>query len=454
MATIRFDDSLPAFLRVIISELGDPAPSEGLFIRDTAGRLAFFSRRDLSEDTLARVSQRLVQELGAYARPDRCIAGAGDFGVQSVLNGPTALPIAVAGRRIQIIDRRLLGVDWLAPPAPAAPGPPRFVFASLKGGVGRSTALAIAAAHCAARGRRILAIDLDMEAPGLGAMLLDDATRPPFGTLDALAESVLAPLDDEFYADLLGAAALAKHRGRIDVIPAFGSKSLQNPADVLAKIARAYGESLKGPSDQSTLTFADRVRSLVDHYSQLKLYDAIFVDARAGLHETSASPIMGLGAEVFLFALDEPQTFQAYSPLLTHLSRFLPDSSEPEWLDRLTVVQAKALGAPEDRIGFGERWAALLQRTGLIRHKVESEEVLLPAEPLRDVPWDEEALDEIIVDEKHSLEMPVPILDDSRFRTFDPLSHLELLEDVAYRPAFAAFLDRVDEGFIAGEVSS
>lgn len=37
---------------------------------------------------------------------------------------------------------------------------------------------------------------------------------------------------------------LANRRGRIDVIPVLGRRSLRYPADVLAKIARAYAEDV------------------------------------------------------------------------------------------------------------------------------------------------------------------------------------------------------------------
>ena len=112
------------------------------------------------------------------------------------------------GLRVRLLDRRLVGADWLLAPAKPSPPPPRFVFASIKGGVGRSTALAVAAADLASRGQRVLVIDLDLEAPGLGPMLLDDSTLPEFGTLDALVENGLSGLDNTFLRDLIGPSAL------------------------------------------------------------------------------------------------------------------------------------------------------------------------------------------------------------------------------------------------------
>jgi CobQ/CobB/MinD/ParA nucleotide binding domain len=242
--TVRFDDSLPILVRLVVRELGEPALTSGVALRDATGRLAFFSDAELSEDIRSRVTHILRSELGPYAREDRVIAGKDDFGAAKVLSDPSAIVVSVKEMkkddvevigRVRLLDRRLVGADWLRAPVPAAQPPPRFVFASLKGGVGRSTALCVAAAEFAAKGRRVLAIDLDMEAPGIGAMLLDDGTLPEFGLVDALVENGLAPLDETFLADLIGPSALADRRGRIDVMPAFGRRSIQNPGEFLPK---------------------------------------------------------------------------------------------------------------------------------------------------------------------------------------------------------------------------
>ena len=183
------------------------------------------------------------------------------------------------------------------------------------------------AADLATQGLRVLAIDLDIEAPGLGPMLLNDDSLPKFGVLDALVENGLAGLDERFLADLIGPSMLANRRGRIDVIPVLGKRSLRHPADVLAKIARAYAEDVG--DNGSVATFLDQVRSLVDSFAKSNRYDAILVDARAGLHETTASSLMGLGAEVFVFGRDEPQTFQGFRVLLAHLARFVDAGGPP-----------------------------------------------------------------------------------------------------------------------------
>ena len=327
--SIKFDDSLRV-LADCVSEILDPEQLvAGIVLRDSTGRLAFFSSAELDEATINTLSNALSNSLGPYARKDRVIVNSSDYGAKSVLENENALKIQIHIYQIRLVDLRIAGADWLRTPATQAPPPARFVFSSIKGGVGRSTSLAIIAAELAGRGLRVLAIDLDIEAPGLGPILLNEKTLPEFGLLDALVENGISPLDDKFLADLIGPSDIAQGRGRIDVIPVLGKRSLENPAEVLAKIARAYNENI---TDDRVETILDQIRSLIDSFSDPKRYDVILVDARAGLHETSASAILGLGAEVFLFGLDEPQTFQGFKILLAHMARFDSGRCPAEWL--------------------------------------------------------------------------------------------------------------------------
>jgi CobQ/CobB/MinD/ParA nucleotide binding domain len=449
---VRFDDSLPILASVVAEQLGEEGLSSGVALRDTTGRLAFFLRRPIDNRTFKKLSEQLLAALGPYARADRILAGPNDLGTAGVLSDPSLLTVSLESHVVHLLDRRLVGADWLRPPEAAAPPPPRFVFASLKGGVGRSTALSVAAADIASRGRRVLAIDLDMEAPGLGAMLLDEATLPEFGLIDALVEEKLSGLDEAFLADLVGPSALADRRGRIDVIPAFGRRSLRYPGDVLAKIARAYNEQVG--KDGKVATILDQMQTLVGRFADPKRYDAILVDSRAGLHETTASAILGLGADIFLFGLDERQTFQGYGALLAHLARFLrPADPAPEWLERLTMVQGRAPVDAESRAVFAENCRMLFERTGLVaRRPATAPSIMLPASPFKDVPWDDDTRDEDLhIDDSSEPREPVAILEDERFHLFQPTRQHDLLSESVYTSSFGMFLDRIRDAFLTDQ---
>jgi len=444
-----FDDSLPLLVDIVVSRFGAAVATEGTFHRDARGQLAFFSAVELPLAAKSAAQTEALARLAPYARTDRTIADPSDVGAARVLHAPATLNLCVNTLPIRLLDRRTVGADWLLPPEmPENPGPKRFVFMSLKGGVGRSTALSIAAAHFAGRGLRVLVVDLDMEAPGLASMLLDDKTMPRFGVLDALVENSFGVLGKDFLGDLTGPCSL-NARGRIDVLPAFGRSSIENPGDVLAKIARAYVEDVA--EDGSSVSMRSQVRNLIDDLASADRYDVVLIDARAGLNESSAAPVLGLGGDVLLFGSNEPQTFYGYASLLAHLRRLLPRSRDTVagWPARISVVQAKA-GDESDIRDFSEKWRDLVRRVWIEAPTRAIPTVQVPAEPFNDVPWLDEqqapadALVEPVDDEFGT---PVPIGHDVRFINFDPARSSGTFTAAVYEPAYGAFLGKLDIQF-------
>lgn len=102
--------------------------------------------------------------------------------------------------RLRVNDRHRNRTSWFLPPTQPSAVPPLVVaFYSFKGGVGRTTAAAALALSWARRGRRIAAVDFDLDAPGLGRLLDADrqGTTARWGIVDYLLESGVAlPLDD------------------------------------------------------------------------------------------------------------------------------------------------------------------------------------------------------------------------------------------------------------------
>jgi cellulose biosynthesis protein BcsQ len=92
---------------------------------------------------------------------------------------------------------------WVQPdkvdPAPKG-NARRIVFYSYKGGVGRTTALVLTAMVLAQMGKRVAIVDFDLEAPGIGAILLPKRHRLPG---EALSEEERQLLPDKGLADYL-----------------------------------------------------------------------------------------------------------------------------------------------------------------------------------------------------------------------------------------------------------
>jgi hypothetical protein len=436
---VRFDESLGVFVSVLIDQFGRETVDAGRLLRDASGRLAFIAAAALPDEVSATAATALMERMPAYCREGRIILDPDRPGVSALLRAgrehQEEIPALEGGYSVRVLEQRIVGQDWLESPAPAVqpPAPPRFVFASLKGGVGRSTALAVVAADLARRGRKVLVVDLDLEAPGIGAILLAEESIPRFGLLDWYVEGALTGADRTLLLDMIAASDLGAGRGLIDVAPAIGACGLDYPANVLAKIARAY---LDQPSDDGRpLGFLRRTGLLLDTLSGLKSYDAVLIDARAGLNETTAAAILGLGAQVLLFGEDSPQTFAGYRYLLAHLARF-PRDEEDDWLYRLRMIHAKAAKDEGRQQAFRDSVHKLFKN--LIYRE-------LPLLDLDGVPIPDLTLPELSLDDPQAPHFAWPVLRDSNYFDFNPLAEPSQLTPALYESSYRSLIAGIDE---------
>lgn len=115
----------------------------------------------------------------------------------------------------------------------------------------------------ARRNKNILVVDLDLEAPGVGDMLLDGERMPHFGTVDYLVENGLGGITDRYLSDFIGTSPLTTPGGgRVDVLPALGKDAIENPSNTLPKLSRAMIEDIdsEGISVPVAAQIADMIR--------------------------------------------------------------------------------------------------------------------------------------------------------------------------------------------------
>lgn len=428
--SLYFDDAIPEFVQVLSLHLAPQDISEGVIVRDVVGRLAFTSASPLPSEKLGELNNALAERVGRYARLGRAArSGVRDGEREEILDDPDQFEVTVGGKVVRLVDRRLSGGDWLRASNEVKNGPPVVVFASMKGGVGRSTALVVSALDLAASGRRVLVLDLDLEAPGLGALLLKDEELPEFGVIDALVERKLGAWDDAFVRDLVSPAP--KGGGGLLVCPALGARSVRNPAGVLSKLGRIYGEA--AGENGASMTMLDQLVELVEHLARVHRPDVFLVDARAGLHELTASTIQGLGDEVLLFGLDEPQTWQSYRVLLAQLAA---SERKAGWRARLTPVQGKA---PADRLlreRYLRTWRDLFGEWSAHPAKGAPS----PSAPGDQYDWDEDPLESVEEEDPIGLS----VLFNSNFMGYRPLDPEALrMDEGVTRATFGEILDHV-----------
>ena len=283
------------------------------------------------EDALKGLSQDVVSALGTYAYPKKDL-----FLFRSEL-ASLSLPTSAAapvlredvGFKVCLHDRLLMTTEWSDRLTPECTSPRRFTLYSMKGGVGRSTTAAVLAHHLASRGKRVLVFDLDLESPGIGATLLGDK-MPQFGIIDWFVEDALGQGETVLGAVSADSPLSIAGEGRITVIPAFGTDT----GDYLPKLGRAYLE--RGPTGHESWT--SRLQRFVRAIEEREQPDFVLLDSRTGLHDTSASLVLAMGAATLMFAVDTAQTWTAYRFLFQHWANH-PDHAR--FRDKLWLIGAQ-----------------------------------------------------------------------------------------------------------------
>ena len=421
---IGFDDAPIAFSKLLTEILGPNAARDGRILRDIYGRLSFITSHPHVE-ACDKLQQQATQLLGAWSGPTtQLVVSLSDDqdGFKQLLKETSIGVSAIGHPEIRMIDRRLAGDEWLMRPVPLVDNPTRLIFYSVKGGVGRSTALAIAAADFAARGYNVLVMDLDLEAPGLGAILLPPEDLPTFGVVDWFA-AVAAGADAEaLIPHMTGPSTFTSARAIVDVVPAAG----RNPGAYLSKLARAYTPGSAGKTYLG-FSFPMKADALLTQLTSRQRYDVILVDARAGLHETSGGLVLGLGARALLFGTDTSQTFDDFTLLLKAFAQaFDPAVSGEDLRAAFKMVHAKAPRDEKDRRLFREKsW------------EIWSDNLYDDVDPTAELQGNVFVFDLGDEDAPH---YPLEIIGDESYARFNPRTETYPLSAEAYGPVFGNFL--------------
>lgn len=443
MTPCSFDDALPRAVAQLRQSFPAIDIADVRFIRDMNGRVHAVLPDATDESAIVAARTALADVLGAYSPG----ADAGLMRSSETLSGSVLFdePFVIEnidGTLARLIERRVVGQDWTQVPGAGADvprssaHPPRVSFFSLKGGVGRSTALFLWGRELAAQGKRVLLLDLDLEAPALGAQLLPHGDRPEFGVVDWLAEDLVSsPVAEAMLVErkLVARSPLAA-AGYLYVTPGTGQQSMRRPSGFIAKLARAYLESDRGEGEG----FAARVRRLLGRLEQSLEPDVVLIDSRAGLHETAAAAILHLDADVLLFATDQPTVWEGYRYLLAQLAQMAhiaPPCGDDDWRLRLKMVYAKAAKTQTALDAFRSR-----------------------AYPL----WLEQLYDEQPPDQGSNLfsfaetddaapHNPLVILQNPVFEQFNPLEDLNETAEAAIAATFGPFMAELGDRVLGAD---
>ena len=314
---LTFDDTLPAIREAFAEHAKALEGLEWLLVnRDLYGRVRLIApevsqENEIIRGTLESLAAELAQRLGPHAYPaNAAILYESDR--ELACQGAATVPFE-GFANVWLADRLATEGDW-ARIAPETQGPPRIVFFSIKGGVGRSTALAATAWWLAQAGKRVLVLDLDLESPGLSSSLLPTDRQPRYGITDWLVEDLVDNADTVFES-LIATSGLS-HDGEIYVVPAHGA----DPGEYVAKLGRVWMPKIR--PDGTREPWSSRLQRLLQALVERLRPDVVLIDSRAGIDEVASACVTDLGANlVLLFALEGSQTWTGYRILFEHWRR-------------------------------------------------------------------------------------------------------------------------------------
>ncbi len=300
MKIIRFNEALRRAAEATVSA-DLPKDKPVLLIRDVYGRLRFAVNTTTNSypDSALAVLDTAAKELGAFATPGGVLFRDDFTDADALFNHEDWHQTLVPGVElddgrytsdisIQLLDRQIVGQDWLHTDQPVVEGQaPRLIFYGLKGGVGRSTALAMLAYRLARDGKHVLLLDFDLESPGLSGLLLPPERVATYGLVDWFVEDAVGQSDD-LLRDMISDSPLADNTpGAVRVVTAMG----QGESAYLAKLARVYADV---PTPEGSVRFATRMQRLVSLLEKQEKPDVVLIDSRAGLNDLAAISIAGL----------------------------------------------------------------------------------------------------------------------------------------------------------------
>lgn len=228
------------------------------------------------------------------------------------ISQPSSAPPANWDDAISMVDSGLTIVG----PNRKGKKPHRIVFYSYKGGVGRTTALVHTAFHLARAGMRVVIADMDVEAPGLHALLPRSDGEPiKAGLVDYLWERQVRPFDpvteEELETCLVSVTPGQKlaisyvvedpvSRAQINVIPA----GVVGPDYVRRLHTLSYQDVLTSNSDAWSLFEKEMVEQLDP--------DILLIDARTELGDWGGLSLLRLADEAFLVLYPSDQNIEGF----------------------------------------------------------------------------------------------------------------------------------------------
>lgn len=235
-----------------------------------------------------------------------------------------------------------------------------ITFYSYKGGTGRSLALANAAVYLARFGFKVVALDFDLEAPGLHYKLSRREEGEPIdvklGAVDYVNEffskgEVSSPLRDFIVeVPVPGVAKSVVHLMAAGRVPS---------ADYWTKLSRINWHKLfYEQGAQGVQIFKELQARIFDEF----LPDFLLVDSRTGITEMGGVATSLMADKVLCLVLPTPENLQGSRAVLRSLKRFRRESKLPDLQIMVAVSRLPEMHRAEEERAVTDRIMSVLNQ--------------------------------------------------------------------------------------------
>lgn len=277
---IHYDRILSITIQVIEELWKEEKKAIAYVIQNVYGKLQVYVDVD-DERLISRIKRELEEHIGYWL--GACGSLQDNSFVQAEIESYSKTHSAVR-ERIWVIEKYLTNVYWNEGAAKSKKldlQSKLVCFYSYKGGVGRTTTMVMSAIEMAKRGKKVVMIDFDLEAPGVASIFPSESISQ-YGLLDYFIESGVYGSNlsiDEYMYPVSDYCHVNQAGGEIYVIPAYG-KVVDNDAELYRKCLMRFNLDMPAYMEKST-----PIDGLLRKLDAFIKPDYIFIDTRSGLHQ-------------------------------------------------------------------------------------------------------------------------------------------------------------------------
>lgn len=201
--------------------------------------------------------------------------------------------------------------------------PPVITFYSYKGGVGRSTALAANAVLLSRKGKKVVVLDFDLEAPGISSYLINPELQSPKGVIDYLIEKPILKdrMDVDAFKNLFFRKVNSDLSGNGDIFVMSAGKS---DFQYIKKMSHIDFEIMEKQNNKM-------IASLLEDINNVFKPDVILIDSRTGIVDMAGTLLFSYSDFVCSFFYNSEQNKQGLKILVDCISnriknnKYIPD---------------------------------------------------------------------------------------------------------------------------------